>query len=570
MELHPIAQFFCFCSGTSIKVLQECPTENNKYISIGATVFFTGILAALSGSYALFTVFNTSSYSIFIAIPFGIFWGLLIFNLDRYIVSSLKKKGSKWKELSMALPRFLVALIIAMVVAKPLEIRIFKDRIERQIHENKLHKLVDDKVKINEIYQQDKLSEKLIKKNNEIAQIEKKLNTLPQGSGFERINEKFTLASSAFEKAENFQKVRIKQIQNKIANIYQDQPNRLFDAKGRLIAESVSPTAFRKIQALNKEAYQIRLKTKEKEQVYLKAKDEFEQLIAAFKEEVIAQMTQAKKEQAALNKQKSVADSLAYSQFVKGNKVNQSTYQANFITQLEALGSLTKDKFSTMWWASLFISLLFIMVETSPIVVKLLAEKGPYEMILERHEYEVRLLNQRKITKLKEHINQGYFLDQLNVLHNEKTQVPTRQKEAEISNINQQGSTTTPTVTTKDQPQKHITQVISPKKIAVEDTTTTQKYIGLSTQLEGITWKKTNNNNACCYVFRQSATTKPGEFLLIANGDVRYGEWNYLNKNELCIKLEGEKTYYEIRGINQHYLQLKKRYEQAIITFKRM
>ena len=78
-------KFFWWCSGANQDVLMDCPqSEHNKYVGIGATVFFTGVLAMLSGGYALFSVFK-STYT---AAAFGIVWGLVIFNLDRFIVSS--------------------------------------------------------------------------------------------------------------------------------------------------------------------------------------------------------------------------------------------------------------------------------------------------------------------------------------------------------------------------------------------------------------------------------------------------------------------------------------------------
>ena len=82
-------RFFWFCSGADISILRtwDCSTEHNTYAGIGATIFLTAVLASLSGGYALWTVFQSSPY----AITFGILWGILIFNLDRYIVMSLHK-----------------------------------------------------------------------------------------------------------------------------------------------------------------------------------------------------------------------------------------------------------------------------------------------------------------------------------------------------------------------------------------------------------------------------------------------------------------------------------------------
>lgn len=85
-----LQRFFIFCSGADTDILEECSSgENTKYAGIGATVFFTAVMATIAASFALYTVFD----NLFTAIFFGIIWGMLIFNLDRFIVSTLKKKG---------------------------------------------------------------------------------------------------------------------------------------------------------------------------------------------------------------------------------------------------------------------------------------------------------------------------------------------------------------------------------------------------------------------------------------------------------------------------------------------
>jgi hypothetical protein len=127
--MQKITSFFWMCSGADINLLEKCPTETSKYTGIGATIFFTGLFAALSGGYALYTIFDNLWY----AIAFGILWGLLIFNLDRYIVSSMRKEGRVGKELLMASPRILLAILISIVIAKPLELKIFEKEIQPEL-----------------------------------------------------------------------------------------------------------------------------------------------------------------------------------------------------------------------------------------------------------------------------------------------------------------------------------------------------------------------------------------------------------------------------------------------------
>ena len=127
-------RFFWFCSGANTQILENCPeSEQTKFVGVGATVFFTALLASISGGYALFTVFEQWIP----AFIFGIVWGLCIFNLDRFIVSTLKKNGSFWSEFRQASPRIILALIIAIVISKPIELKVFEKEINQTLDKKK-------------------------------------------------------------------------------------------------------------------------------------------------------------------------------------------------------------------------------------------------------------------------------------------------------------------------------------------------------------------------------------------------------------------------------------------------
>jgi len=129
-----LKQFFILCSGADTDILNDCSIgEQNKYAGIGATVFFTAVMATIAASYALYTVFDSLYSSIF----FGLIWGLLIFNLDRYIVSTIKKRDNVIDEILQATPRIFLAVIIAVVISKPLELKIFEKEINQVLLEQK-------------------------------------------------------------------------------------------------------------------------------------------------------------------------------------------------------------------------------------------------------------------------------------------------------------------------------------------------------------------------------------------------------------------------------------------------
>ncbi|PTX63742.1 uncharacterized protein DUF4407 [Kordia periserrulae] len=129
-----LQQFFLVCSGVDRDLIRDCSRgEQTKYAGIGATVFFTALMAFIASGYALYTVFD----NVYTAIGFGLIWGLLIFNLDRFIVSTLRKKDSKYQEILQATPRIILAVIIAVVISKPLELKIFEKEIDQVLLKQK-------------------------------------------------------------------------------------------------------------------------------------------------------------------------------------------------------------------------------------------------------------------------------------------------------------------------------------------------------------------------------------------------------------------------------------------------
>ncbi len=172
-----LKKFFLTCSGVDKNIIGNCSDgEQNKYVGIGATVFFTAVMATIAGSYALFTVFD----NLYAAIFFGIIWGLLIFNLDRFIVSTIKKSDSKWKEILQASPRILLAVIIAIVISKPLELKLFEKEINQILLTEKNQMTLDNKTQIAQQFTPEiaNINDEINKLKQEITTKETETNTL--------------------------------------------------------------------------------------------------------------------------------------------------------------------------------------------------------------------------------------------------------------------------------------------------------------------------------------------------------------------------------------------------------
>ena len=161
-----LKDFFIFCSGANRSILKRTPTEINKFVGIGATIFFTGVFAAIAAGYALYTVFE----SYLLVLPIAVLWGLMIFNLDRFIVSTMKKKGAFYRDFAAAAPRLILAVLIAVVIAKPLELKIFESEIQAELvqMQQENYKKQDDLVRSRYILQIDTLKAEVLALKSEI------------------------------------------------------------------------------------------------------------------------------------------------------------------------------------------------------------------------------------------------------------------------------------------------------------------------------------------------------------------------------------------------------------------
>ena len=303
-----LKEFFIICSGSDTDILEQCSKgEQNKYAGIGATVFFTALMAFIAASFALYTVFDNLYTSIF----FGLIWGLLIFNLDRYIVSTIKKTGRVLDELIQASPRILLAVIIAIVISKPLELKIFEKEINQVLLEQKNDLTLANKTQIAKLFNPniENLNKNVTAYQQEIATKEAEVNAL---------------YNTYIAEAEGTAGTKLL-------------------GKGPVYKEKRD-----KHDALLAELQQLKLDNKAK--------------IAAIESQIIK---------------------------LKGDYETQVISSQPIINNFDGLMARINALGKLPWLPSLFIFLLFLAIETSPILAKLLSPKGAYDFRLEDQEMAI-------------------------------------------------------------------------------------------------------------------------------------------------------------------------------------
>lgn len=136
-----IMKFLWKCGGADAQILQYAPySDHIKAAGIGGVVLATTVMAMIAMGFAMHTIFGENTKdghegNWLVTIPAALVWGLIIFNLDRFIVSTVKGDGTEkitWGEWGAMLPRLFMAVIIGLTISAPLETHIFEKEINRE------------------------------------------------------------------------------------------------------------------------------------------------------------------------------------------------------------------------------------------------------------------------------------------------------------------------------------------------------------------------------------------------------------------------------------------------------
>lgn len=333
-----IKEFFLFSSGVDRDILQHCPADESRFLGVGGTVIFTGVLAFLSSTYAIYTVFDNWLMAVF----FGMIWGFMIYNLDRYIVGSMKNHGSWWKDMTIAFPRLIMAVLLALVISKPLELKIFEKEINAELitMEQEVYQEQEDKVKQRYTDQIEKYEASILEMTTTLDGLRSKRDTLE----IMALREADGSGGSGNKNMGPIYKAKRKDADNARAE---------FDAEKERLMPLIADNQ-EKSDAL---------------------KAELEEEIANLDQEAYGGMA----------------------------------------ARMEALHRLGEES-EAIWWASMMIMLLFVIVEVSPVLVKLISSKTAYDYLSLHKEHAIKMATQEEIAEANKQLqNRVQFETETNV-----------------------------------------------------------------------------------------------------------------------------------------------------------
>jgi hypothetical protein len=323
------AKFLWWCAGADAEILKYSSySDHVKYVGIGGVVLATGFMAALSMGFAMHTIFENWTVTAIVAI----IWGLIVFNLDRFIVSSTGKgdgdssiSGKEWLN---ALPRLIMAILLGLTISAPLETYIFHSEIERE------WKLSMDQLALSKKYEIEQIE---IGHN---AEIDEKVKKLEEDAKAQQL------------------------IVDKWAKAFEEEASGMRGGRG------IGPEAKAMKAQLDESTFKLNKIETERDSIR-KIQKINENLIKSKQDSV---MNLIKKEKSGFLDQIMMLERLSSS----GKSVPKFDPATNKLVEGQEI-----EIYGSAFWPIWLVRLLFMIIEIAPVILKLMLIKGPSDYMSE-------------------------------------------------------------------------------------------------------------------------------------------------------------------------------------------
>lgn len=366
-----VMRFLWKCAGADAQILQYSPySDHIKNAGIGGVVLATSVMAALAMGFAMHTIFGSQWL---VTLPVALVWGLIIFNLDRFIVSTVKGDGTEkitLQEFWSMLPRLFMAVLIGLTISAPLETYIFETEIERE------WRTVSDKMAQSQQYTIE------LEFANQVREVNLKIN---------RVDSSLSKAEAAFLK-------------------YTDDINELTTGTGKYAGNPCSvgencPRHRKNYESLN-EAVNTRSKLR-------KTKDSLDKVLA--KVEVLKNTKISESQDSIKHQRAGFLDKIMMLEKLSAHgkeaeKINAITRQVEQVLDRESGKMIAKKEeiYGSAFWPIWLVRLLFMIVEIAPVIFKFMIWKSSYDYMQD---------NVAQILEAKQGISLECITDENNNMH---------------------------------------------------------------------------------------------------------------------------------------------------------
>ena len=324
---------------------------------------------------------------------------------DRLIVNTMYSDGEvtiSWRELVSGLPRIVMAIFLGIVISTPLELKIFEDAIDIKIEQDK-DVLLQEKIG-ETIHRRDSTTQKRDEIMNGVAMFDSQITTSSTETNnlLSDINDLQTKLNGENNNIRTLDQ-QIVPLQRKLNALSSDNPQ-----YQKILAQIGGLRVKRSAAVAHRNTYAAAIRGKQGE---VAATD------ATLKNLMSNKQVETQRESERLRLEVDSLNNIINESKVRHKEWSEDEIKAKgsfrdkldvqykgFQAKMKAFTELKEESWATNI-SSLFIMLLFIIVETAPTFLRMMVADGSYENLLDAEKHRIEVLSSKRKSDLNDEIN---------------------------------------------------------------------------------------------------------------------------------------------------------------------
>ena len=226
----------------------------------------------------------------------------------------------------------------------------------------------------------------------------------PSSFDYEEISSEYQVVKQRFDSLKGLYGPRIQRNQSAINRLWRQHSYRETDEEGNPIGRTVLPAQYQqRSSALYRSMKDMEGILAEAEADLVALEEERSGARQEFSASLQEELNLLQEKRASLMARRAEKEALRKEEMPAALEKARK-YGVGFPAKIQALERL-KEKDESMWWMSNLIVALFMMLETSPVFVKLITKRGPYDYLLSRIEHHRKIESLRQISDMNYDLN---------------------------------------------------------------------------------------------------------------------------------------------------------------------
>jgi hypothetical protein len=351
------------CSGARRDALLKAPSSRTRAGTLGLVLILIAIISSFTAGYAFKRAFLGDPYVLATAVIGGVIWGTLVFCIDRLMLLGMDKLDRPWLQFLVRVP---LAVIISLVMSKPLVLKVSQSILDKELRKERIE-AIQRETNANAAHLNEQRRD--IQKIREARQQqEMQLDQEPDSFRYRNAKDALVTAEERFQRIQSVNGQRIAQARREILQIRSVQP--------------IDPAQQSRITALTQQIARDQREIELNNTAVMAARNEELEASREWQQTAATRLKTTNEELERVRAQEAMTSPIVDAANEEAKLEITRLMIPNLVNEYSTLRRITSGDYPDSAALRTFeysLDFLFLALELTPILMKLLSKKDPLD-----------------------------------------------------------------------------------------------------------------------------------------------------------------------------------------------